>query len=159
MSCERFYCCDKTPRPKHLGRERVSFSSQLCIERGWSWCRGHGGLLLSGLLAMTCSFCSHITLGTTNPRVALPTVSWTLQPLPSINEVYHRLAHRSTLWGHFLCSGSFLKNESSLGQVASLGGEGGPEWFVSWQPRNRERMERGTIYHFQWHFQCPLFYS
>jgi hypothetical protein len=40
---------------------------------GRSSCRGHGGVLLTGLLLMACSACFLIEPRTTNPRVALLT--------------------------------------------------------------------------------------
>ena len=37
-----------------------------------SWCRGHGGMFLTGLLSLACSACSHRTK-TTSPEMAPPT--------------------------------------------------------------------------------------
>jgi hypothetical protein len=41
---------------------------------GRSWCRGHGRVLLTGLLPMACSACFLIEHRTTSPKVAPPTV-------------------------------------------------------------------------------------
>jgi hypothetical protein len=38
-----------------------------------SWCRGHGGMLLTGLLPLACSACSPIEPKTTSPEMVTPT--------------------------------------------------------------------------------------
>jgi hypothetical protein len=38
-----------------------------------SWCRGHGGMLLTGLLSLACSVCFFIKPKTTSPGMAPPT--------------------------------------------------------------------------------------
>lgn len=45
---------------------------------GRSWCRGRGGMLLTGLLPMACSACFLMESRTTNPGVAPPTMGWDL---------------------------------------------------------------------------------
>jgi hypothetical protein len=37
-----------------------------------SWCRGHGGMLFTGLLPLACSACSHIEPKTTSPGMVPP---------------------------------------------------------------------------------------
>jgi hypothetical protein len=39
-----------------------------------SWCRGHGGMCLTGLLPLACSACSLIEPKTTSPEMAPPTM-------------------------------------------------------------------------------------
>ena len=49
---------------------------------GWNRCRSHGRMLLTGLLLLACSACFLIeSRTTTNPEMALPTMSWALIPL------------------------------------------------------------------------------
>lgn len=43
-----------------------------------SWSRGHGGLLLPGLLFMPCSACFLTEPRTTSPGMVSPTVGWAL---------------------------------------------------------------------------------
>jgi hypothetical protein len=62
-----FYCCDETPWPKSswltllhcsLASEEVRTGTHTEQEPvGGSWCRGHGGAVLTGLLSMACSAC------------------------------------------------------------------------------------------------------
>jgi hypothetical protein len=68
---------------KQVGEERIYsayISMFLCITKGrqdWnssrsgsrSWCRGHGGMLLTGLLPLACSACSLIEPKTTSPEM------------------------------------------------------------------------------------------
>jgi hypothetical protein len=44
-----------------------------------SWCRGHGGMLLTGLLHLACSACSLIEPRTTSLGMEPP--QWALPPL------------------------------------------------------------------------------
>jgi hypothetical protein len=78
---------------KQFGEERVysAYTSMLLfITKGsqdWnssrsgsrSWCRGRGGMLLTGMLPLACSACSPIEPKTTSPRMAPPTMG--LSPL------------------------------------------------------------------------------
>jgi len=83
-----FYSCTNIMAMKLAGEERVYSaytSTLLFITKGsqdwnWSrsWCRGHGGMLLTGFLPLACSACSLIESKTTSPRIALPTVGWVL---------------------------------------------------------------------------------
>ena len=41
-------------------------------------CRGHGGVLLIGLLILACSGCFLIEFRTTTPRMALPAMDWAI---------------------------------------------------------------------------------
>jgi hypothetical protein len=66
-----FYSCTNIMTKKQVGEERVYsayISTLLFITKGsqdWnssrsgsrSWCRGHGGMLLTGLLPLACSAC------------------------------------------------------------------------------------------------------
>jgi hypothetical protein len=70
---ESHHGCDETPWTKSsLGREGFAqLTSHTAVHHprevgwkklragtwGWSWCRGHGGVLLTGLLIMACSVC------------------------------------------------------------------------------------------------------
>jgi hypothetical protein len=45
------------------------------LSQGWNRSRGHGGILFTGLLSMTCF---HIQPRTTCPEMALPTMGWAL---------------------------------------------------------------------------------
>jgi hypothetical protein len=86
-----FYCCSKTPGPRSKLGEKGLFSLHFHIAdhhqkrartgthtgyepRGRSWCRGHGGMLLTGLLPLACSACFLIEPRTTSPGMAPPTV-------------------------------------------------------------------------------------
>jgi hypothetical protein len=73
---------------KQVGEERVysAYTSTLLFiikgSQDWnssrsesrSWCRGHGGVLLTALLALACSACSLIEPKTTSPGMAPPTM-------------------------------------------------------------------------------------
>ena len=76
-----------------------------------SWCRGHGGMWLTGLLPLACSACFLIepkttSLGWHHPQWALP--PWSL---------IEKTPYRWISWRHFLKRGSFLCDNSSLCQV------------------------------------------
>jgi hypothetical protein len=45
-----------------------------------SWCRGHGGMFLTGLFPLVCSAWFLIEPKTTSPGMAPPTVGWALPP-------------------------------------------------------------------------------
>jgi len=71
-----FYYCIKHHDQKKLGKERLYFNytflrigTQTGQEPGGrSWYRGHGGILLTGLLLMACSACLLIHSKTTSPE-------------------------------------------------------------------------------------------
>jgi hypothetical protein len=76
--------------------------------------RGHGRVLLTGLLAcliLACSTCFLIEPGTTNPRMVLPTIGWVL---PSWLQFE---THSWISWRYFLNWVSFLSDDCSLCQV------------------------------------------
>ena len=75
--------------------------------------RGHGGLLLTGLLIKACSICFLRESRTTSPGMAPPTMHWAL-PHKSLIE---KLSYSPILWRHFLNWGSLLSYNSSLCQV------------------------------------------
>jgi hypothetical protein len=82
-----FYSCTNITTKKQVGEERVYSaytSTLLFITKGSqdrnssrsgsrSWCRGHGGMLLTGLLPLACSACFLIEPRTTSPGMAPPT--------------------------------------------------------------------------------------
>ena len=55
---------------------------------GRSWCRGHGGVLLTGLLLMACSAFLLIELRTTSPDMASSIVGWALPHQSLIKKCY-----------------------------------------------------------------------
>jgi hypothetical protein len=83
-----FYSCTNIVTKKQVRKERIysAYISTLpFITKGsqdWnssragsrSWCRGHGGMLLTGLLPLACSACFLIELKTTSPGMAPPTM-------------------------------------------------------------------------------------
>ena len=111
---------------KQVREERVYsayISSLLFIPKGsqdWkpsrsgsrSWCRGHGGMLLTGLLPLPCSACFLIEPKTTSlgmaPLTNGPSHPWLL---------IEKMPYSWISWRHYLEGGSFLCNNSSLCQV------------------------------------------
>ena len=57
------YCCS-SPRSQDWNSSRSGSRS---------WCRGHGGMFLTGLLPLACSACSLIEPKTTSPEMVPPT--------------------------------------------------------------------------------------
>jgi len=112
-----FYSCTNIMTKKRVGEETVYSaytSTWLFITKGsqdWnssrsgsrSWCRGHGGMLLTGLLPLACSACSLIEPKTTSPGKAPPTMGWVLPPW-SPDE---KMPYSWVLWRHFHSWGSF----------------------------------------------------
>jgi hypothetical protein len=114
------------PRSK-LGRKGVysAYTSTLLFitkgSREWnssrsksrSWCRGHGGMWLTGLLPLACSACSLI-----EPR--LPAQSWHYPQgdLPTWSLI-EKMPYNWISWRHFpnASTSSFLCDNSSLCQV------------------------------------------
>jgi len=78
-----------------------------------SWCRGHGGMLLTGLLPLACSAYFLIEPRTTSPGMAPPTMGWTLPHWSLIK----KMPYSWISWRHFLNWGSFLCDNSRLCQV------------------------------------------
>ena len=82
-----FYSCTNIMTKKQIEEERVysAYNSiLLLINKGsqdWnssrsesrSWCRGHGGMFLTGLLPLACSASSFIEPKTTSPEMVPPT--------------------------------------------------------------------------------------
>jgi hypothetical protein len=116
-----FYSCTNIMTKKQVGEERVysAYTSILLfITKGsqdWnsnrsgsrSWCRGHGGMLLTGLLPLACSACSLIeprlpAQGWSHPQGALP--PWSL---------IEKMPYSWISWRHFLNWSSFLCDNSS----------------------------------------------
>jgi hypothetical protein len=83
-----FYSCTNIITKKQVREERVYsayISTLLFITKGSqgrdssrsgsrSWCRGHGGMFLTGLLPLTCSVCSLIEHKTISRGMAPPTM-------------------------------------------------------------------------------------
>jgi hypothetical protein len=84
---------------------------------GRSWCRSHGGMLLTGLLIMACSACFLIEPRTTSPRMASPTMGWALPNQSLIKKMPYSLACSPILWRHVLNWSSLLSDDSSLCKV------------------------------------------
>jgi hypothetical protein len=82
-----FYFCTNIMTKKQVGEERVysAYTPMLLFitkgSRDWnssrsgsrSWCRGHGGMFLTGLLPLACSACFLIEPKTTSSSMAPPT--------------------------------------------------------------------------------------
>jgi hypothetical protein len=113
-----FYSCTK-----HHGQDARVYSAYtstlLFITKGsqdWnssrsgsrSWCRGHGGMLLTGLLPLACSACFFIeprqpAQGWSHPQGAFP--PWSL---------IEKMPYSWISWRHFLKGGPFPCDNSSL---------------------------------------------
>ena len=78
-----------------------------------SWCRGHGGILFTGLPPLACSACFLIKPKTTSPRMAPTTMGWALPPWSLVE----KMPYIWISWRQFLNWGSFLCDNSSLCQV------------------------------------------
>jgi hypothetical protein len=72
-----------------------------------SWCRGLGGMLLTGLILLLCSAFFLIEPKTTSPGIAPPTMG-----TPYLINNWEKAS-----WRHFLNWSSFLCDNSSLCQV------------------------------------------
>jgi hypothetical protein len=95
------HCCSSPKEARtgtHTGQEPGSRS----------WCRSHGGVLLTGLLPLACSACFLIEPKTTSPGRAPPTMG--SSPLITNWENAWPLIS----WRHFLKRGYFLCDNSSL---------------------------------------------
>jgi hypothetical protein len=118
---QSFYSCTNIMTKKQVGEERVYSaytSTLLLITKGsqdWnsgrpgskSWCRGHGGMFFTGLLALACSACSPI-----EPR--LPGQRWhhPQEDLPTWSLI-EKMPYSWILWRHFPNWSSFLCDNSS----------------------------------------------
>ena len=78
-----------------------------------SWCRGHGGVLLTVLLPMACSVCFPIE---PSSGIALLTMGGALPCQSQLKTIPDRFTYSLVLWRHFLSWGSFLPNAFSLCQ-------------------------------------------
>jgi hypothetical protein len=85
---------------------------------GRSWCRGHGGMLLTGLLFLACSACFHTVPRITSSGMAPSTMGCPPPPQPCQQPLIKTMLCSWVLWRHFsqLRFSSFL-NDSSLCQV------------------------------------------
>ena len=119
-----FYSCTNI-MTKKLGRKgfiQLTLSTLLLITKGcqdWnssrsgsrSWCRDHGGMLLTGLLPLACSACSLIEPKTISPEMAPPTRG------PPHWSLIGKIPHSWISWRHFPNWSSFLCDNPSLCQV------------------------------------------
>jgi hypothetical protein len=78
-----------------------------------SWCRSHGGVVLTGLLPLPCSAYFLLEPRTTSPEMAPPTMGWAL----SAWSVIEKMPYSWISWRQFLKEGSFLWDSSNLCQV------------------------------------------
>jgi hypothetical protein len=112
---------------KQLGEGRVNFHLKFHVtihhQKQWgqeyegrSWCRSYGGALLTGLLLIASSACFPIKLNPISPGMA-PSTKGLPSPQSLIKKVFYRPSYSMLLWRHFLNWGSFLSDDSSLGQV------------------------------------------
>jgi len=96
------------PRSKSGRKGLIQHSTLLFITKGsqdWnshrsgsrSWCRGHGGMLLTGLLPLACSACFLIEPRTTSPGMAPLTMGWVLPPWPLVE----KMSFTWVSWRHF----------------------------------------------------------
>jgi hypothetical protein len=116
-----FYSCTNIMTKKQVGEERIysTYTSILLFitegSQGWnssrsgsrSWCRGHGGMLFTGLLPLACSACSLI-----EPR--LPAQRWS-HPQGAFPpwSLIEKMPYSWISWRHFLNWSSFLCDNSS----------------------------------------------
>jgi hypothetical protein len=109
---------------------------------GRSWCKGHGGVLLIGLLhRASCSVFFLVELKTSSPEVAPPTVGWALPH----QALFKKMSYSQMLWRGFLNWSSLLLDDSRLGGV-----EMKPAWhtvFIS-QVIVRVAVQTGMDLHF-----------
>jgi hypothetical protein len=126
-----FYSCTNITTKKQVGEERVysAYTSILLfITKGsqdWnsnrsgsrSWCRGHGGMLLTGLLSYRSQDDQPRDVTTHNG----PSHPWSL---------IEKMPYSWISWRHFLKGGSFLCDNSSLCQVDTQNQpeQGGKYW-------------------------------
>jgi hypothetical protein len=116
-----FSSCTDIMTKKQVGEERVysAYTSILPIitkgSQNWnssrsgsrSWCSGHGGMLLTGLLPLACSACSLI-----EPRLPAQRwhhLQWAFPPWSLIE----KMPYSWISWRHFLNWSSFLCDKSS----------------------------------------------
>jgi len=85
------------PLSQHIYLQRESGQELKEIKEpgGGSWCRGHGGALLTDLLPMACSACFLIQPRTTSPGMAPPTMGGALSYQSLIKKVPYRFAYKS----------------------------------------------------------------
>jgi hypothetical protein len=114
-----FYSCTNIMTKNQVGEGRVYSaytSTLLFITKGsqdWnssragsrSWCRGHGGMLLTGLLPLACPACSLIESKTTSPGMAPSTIgpphlitNWENAPQLDLMETLPQLTPLSLWW-------------------------------------------------------------
>ena len=121
------YCChDETPWPKVSWKGKCLFDLHFHVTvhhwrksgqelrqdpGGRSRCRGHGGVLLTGLLSRACSACFLRAHRTQSPAVALTSVSQAFPHQSSLEKVHHWFSHRFIWWGHFFNWDFFFSND------------------------------------------------
>jgi hypothetical protein len=101
-----YSCCDEAPWPKKLEKARAyGFTSQFIIKGsqdrnskrqepgGRNWCRGHGWILLTGLLLMAYSAYFLIEPRTTSAGMTPPTMDWAFPHQSLIKKMSCRLTY------------------------------------------------------------------
>ena len=82
-----------------------------------SWCRGHEGVLLIGLLFTACSACFLVKPRATILGVLSLIIVWALPYQSLIKKMSYSLAYSLILWRHFLSGISLVSDDASLCQV------------------------------------------
>jgi hypothetical protein len=120
-----FYFCTNIMTKNQVGEEGLysAYTSTLLFiiegSQDWnssrsgsrSWCRGHGGMLLTGLLPLACSACFFIEPKSTSPGMEPTTMG------PPAWSLIEKMPYSWISWRHFLKGSSFLCDNSSLCQV------------------------------------------
>ena len=120
-----FYSCTNIMTKKQVGVGRVysAYISTLLFiterSQDWnssrsgsrSWCRGHGGIFLTGLLPLACSAYSLIDPKITSPEMVPPTRD------PPPWSLIEKMLYSWISWRHIPNWSSFLCDNSSLCQV------------------------------------------
>jgi hypothetical protein len=82
-----------------------------------SWCKGHEGSLLTGLLLIACSACFLIELRITSPGIEAPIIGWGFYHTSRIKKMNNGLAYSPISWRHFHSGNSAFSEDTSLYQV------------------------------------------
>ena len=114
--------------------EAWSFQELKAVPRGRSLVRGHGGMLITGLLPMAylaCFVCLFVCLfvqymGSTYPEATSLTRDWVLPYQSSIKKkMAHKLVDRPIQWRHFLNWGSSSQMTTSCTNLTKI-----PNWHI-----------------------------
>ena len=101
--------------PQHYSSPKeVRTGIQTCQEPdSRNWCRGHGGVLLTGLLLVACSALLSYRTQDCQPRGG-PTMGWARPYQSLIKKMSYGYLLSPILWRHFLNRGSLLSDDSRL---------------------------------------------